>query len=484
MKSLNKKIEKLKLSDVQIEGICFIRSVLEKRKAVYLADAPGFGKTLQAIAVMSELKAKKVIYVCPKSLIPQIKEVFGGFPDIMDGISVEIVGYTDFRNYEFAEIYSKRKYDLCILDEAHSVKNQINGGLTFYDFTKQIFQEIKKEIQENHNRKKKKKIEFVIQTVGTYYAVRGSKKFLYMSGTAMTKDIRDLFIFLRLAGHEFAWTADEGSLAYYQFCKSFMKVKRSPFGTSFYGIKKNMEEVFQDGIKEVLLRREHADETNEALRVKPTIYKNIPIAENKIMKSAEKYVREKLEKASGVDLSDPKSMEFLLNEIPGFESFSAFRESQGFVKIKTVVRTIKKDKLKKFILFTFHKKIAESYLMDLREAGLSNIYLITGKTPLKRRFEIVSKLNKLDEAVIISTYGAIGTGFDLNKFRFLLRTEYDWSLAIYDQSEGRIQRKGSGLQPVVYDFLAPSGAEVYLLKVLTEKRISADLLRKKNLENI
>jgi len=454
------------LSKSQKQGVTFVKSVFKKYRAAYLADVPGFGKTRQALAIMNEIAANgEVLYVCPKSVIPQTRDNLEPFKG-----KLTLVGYTDLRGFETFDLARKlqKEYDLVILDEAHNIKNTLQGGghIEISERTLDTFDQMR----QKKIRKSGMIAKIVAQSAGTIYATQKAKKFLFLSGTPLTKSLQDLFIFFRIAKHPFGYMSANVYDSYYAYCRHFMNTYMGTYGIEFSGINQWNAEKFEKGVAEVVLRRLHEDETEEKLKVPEPERIKIEISAPELAKS-EKMILDLFKKKGKI--LEPKTIEKLLSIVPGFEDFATFRQAMGYTKVQPLYDFLKKKEWKKFIVFCYHKSIAKEVSQTL--GGL----LITGGMPLHVRAKRVSEENQKKESIIVATYGALGTGFDLNKFDKLLRIEYDWSLAMFDQSEGRVLRKGSGLKSTIVDFFTKNGLENYILKNLKQKNKGMELLRKK-----
>lgn len=123
----------------QVEGIERMKEMLPANRVVLLADQPGLGKSLQALAVGIDLGYPNVLVLCPPTLrtvwrneankhfghaiqLPKVDK-----PKVHDGWVC--CGYSAIWRNSHTEI-RRRKWDLIICDEAHLLKSygQINGG--------------------------------------------------------------------------------------------------------------------------------------------------------------------------------------------------------------------------------------------------------------------------------------------------------------------------------------------------------------------
>jgi len=139
-----------KLFELQKEGIKF----LSTRKGAILASQMGSGKTVQATVAALETGAKKILIVCPSSVKINWKREINYYNEhdiaIINGKKWEdakftIINYDILKNfhtvktdknkddYDFIENQHllNSKFDLCIIDEAHNLKNKdsIRGAI-------------------------------------------------------------------------------------------------------------------------------------------------------------------------------------------------------------------------------------------------------------------------------------------------------------------------------------------------------------------
>src|SRR4051812_21789795 len=127
------KISKYELMPFQRAGIEFIKD----RKYSLLADSMGLGKTIQGLWACRELDCKRLLIICPASIINQWAEKAKEFYpftqiEIMDGRPIRSQHFKSFiliASYNRAgsdkgkrELH-KLNYDMVIIDEMHFIKN-------------------------------------------------------------------------------------------------------------------------------------------------------------------------------------------------------------------------------------------------------------------------------------------------------------------------------------------------------------------------
>lgn len=132
-----------KILDLQKDGIKFL---LSKNGAI-LADQMGSGKTLQATVAALESGAKKILIVCPSSVKINWQREINYYQEydtvIVNGRKWEsakftIINYDILKNFHTIKTDANKdkyhlienqhllntKFDLCIIDEAHNLKNK------------------------------------------------------------------------------------------------------------------------------------------------------------------------------------------------------------------------------------------------------------------------------------------------------------------------------------------------------------------------
>lgn len=132
-------LQKKKLYNHQEEGVKFLLS----RRGCILADDMGLGKSIQSIVAALESGAKKILIVCPSATKINWEREINVFCDdtiIIDGkkwseAKFTIINFDILKNFHTlddkllkeGELPSRElidaKFDLCIIDEAHYLKN-------------------------------------------------------------------------------------------------------------------------------------------------------------------------------------------------------------------------------------------------------------------------------------------------------------------------------------------------------------------------
>lgn len=114
------KIEELNLPftlfPYQKEGVYFL---LQKKKCI-LADDMGLGKSIQVISALILGRIKRVLLICPKSVIKQWQTYLLSLNTSFKP-ELEIINYEKL--YSQSQSYLSKIYDCIVLDEAQKIKN-------------------------------------------------------------------------------------------------------------------------------------------------------------------------------------------------------------------------------------------------------------------------------------------------------------------------------------------------------------------------
>lgn len=110
-----------------------------KRKCTLIGDQPGLGKTPTAICFANEIRAKRVLVICPASIrlqwVKKIREwtiqrwpytihpILVGRHGVHPNAEWTVVSYDLARTESIGKALAKGYYDLLILDEAHYLKS-------------------------------------------------------------------------------------------------------------------------------------------------------------------------------------------------------------------------------------------------------------------------------------------------------------------------------------------------------------------------
>lgn len=99
------------LRDYQIKNADEASTIIKKYGLVYLQHTQRTGKTLTALKIAENIKARNVLFITKKKAIESIR---GDYSDFNFNYELDVINYESIHKVQ-------SKYDLIILDEAHSI---------------------------------------------------------------------------------------------------------------------------------------------------------------------------------------------------------------------------------------------------------------------------------------------------------------------------------------------------------------------------
>ena len=370
-----------KLYPFQVEGLDFLHA--SGGRAI-LADSPGCGKSIQAIAYMEETRANKVLVVCPASVSYLWQDMLGRWLSgwsaiVIEGYSkpfdtdarVYICSYNVFTNriHEFNEL----QIDLAIMDECHYISN---------------------------GEAKRSK------------AARSLKatNIIGLSGTPFLNRPKELWAILNLL-QPGIWNN------FWKFGHKYCGAVKGVFGWSFDGAS-NLAEL-KEKLEYVMLRRTK----DQVLKDLPELQiNNLPyLSTNKSLIRTYKEAYEVAKQASNV---------------PTRARILGMRKAIGLMKVEPALE-LANDLLGdggKIVLFAIHKDVVALLEEGMKDFGTIKI---VGDTPQKERNDLVSKFqyDPNTRVAIISEAG--GEGINLFAASNLIFVEREWNPGKEMQIVGR-----------------------------------------------
>jgi len=106
----------------------------------------------------------------------------------------------------------------------------------------------------------------------------------------------------------------------------------------------------------------------------------------------------------------------------------------------------------------------------LADLFIGKSYIINGSVPAKERQEILDKLEKEEEYVLIVN-AAISEGWELQSCRLMVFYSYDFSLKNYIQMQGRIRRINNLQKNVYLSLICKNTIDEEVYKNIVEKKM-------------
>lgn len=371
------------LMPFQLDGVKY----LKERKYSYLGDDMGLGKSIQSMTAALELGAKKILIVCPSSIITQWHSVAKKFfPDyFFETFTNKPLQSRHFSKFILISGYSRAgtnqgklkllqlQYDFVIIDEAHFLKNpqaqrtkNILGGRSICTVTGK-------------------------ESPGSFLA--NAKQVCLMSGTPILNRPSEAYIILKA----FAPKSLGKYLPWPIFVRRFC---------GFQAKGATHTEELSTILSQFILRRTKEQVLTELPPIVETVV-NVP----GIIDNEDEFLptRRKLVSLEKVDFT----IEY----------------------VKDLLETI--DKV---LLVAYHRETIEK----LQQAFKHSVILQGGMTNDQKQKSITTFQTNEDCKVLIGQINVVGYGIDglQNVCNYIVFGEIDWSPGILEQAKDRLRRIG------------------------------------------
>jgi SNF2 family DNA or RNA helicase len=422
----------------QIEGANFLAS----KRAALLADDPRVGKTGSALLACKQVNARKILIVTTNSGRPnwerEVKEwglphkiltVYTMSTTIPDDRDVVIVSWHAISNSNFAHYLALFSWDVMILDEAHYAKSF----------------ETKR-------------------TVNAYYTLAPRCSYVWcLTGTPIIKSPEDVYPMLKaIAPERLEKTKDFPCvLSYPDFATRYCVFKKGYIKNKVFTTvvaAKNLSEL-KTRLSGFFLRR-----TQKQAGITKPIYENfslrIPSDQMSILKhKLAPYSKNAVEIISSLELGE-NSKENSLAEV---------RKIVGLVKAQALAEAIKEELEsydKQLVIMAWHHDVIEYLAKALEQFKVATL---TGKTPAKRRQEIVDGFRNGDTKIFIGQIAAAGEAIDLSSASDLIFAELSFSPKDMHQASLRVTNANKIDQPVIRVCGLEGSIDAVLAKIITRK---------------
>lgn len=405
----------MELFDYQQIGI----DTLASKNRFFLFDDPGLGKTVQAIRAADKVKAKSVLVLCPANITIQWQKQIKRLSET--GFDALVYSYDAAR----AKKIPKRKFDVCILDEGHYLKNRKSGR------TKAVFGAF----SDGRNG--------IIEDIPYVW---------HLTGSPAPNNSSELWSQIRAIAPGAITTKNGPILSYWDFIKHFCVVQDNGYGQVITG-NKNIE-LLKERLQPYMLRRKKS----ETRRSKPIIddltltaakaasaLRDIENSEEaaRIRKAMENYGVEGLAKIGG-------------------EHVATLRRITGLAKVEPVIQQLVEEfegGLNKIVLIAYHRDVIDGLQKGLADHGIASTMIIGGMTDKQRENAKETFIKNPNCKVIIGQITAAGTGTDglQDVASDMMLVEYSWVPEENKQIISRLDRIGQANE-VLARFVTLSGS--------------------------
>ncbi|MBW1672052.1 MAG: DEAD/DEAH box helicase [Deltaproteobacteria bacterium] len=429
----------LKPRQYQKEGIEF----LSNKRYALLADDPGIGKSMQAILACGEIKAKKILVICPAQVKYNWKKEFDKWTPkkysigIIDKSTqpvpktqVVIVNYDLVIRKALHDKLSAMVFDVIINDESHRLKNP------------------------QANRTKK--------VLGKFGLIRRCRRMWFLTGTPVTNRPIDLYpLVARCMNGEFK-PYDKYLTFAYRYCGAY----QGRFGLVTTGATHLKE--LGEKIGDFLLRRTKGEVLKELpKRIITHIEFDCTPAVRRLIE---------LEEEETVSLAGDRDPEhFKMGEISRIRRAVAkhkLKDAAGFIEDR-----LEEDKV---VVFFYHKEVRR-YLQD--KFKKYDPLVIDGSVPAKKRTEIVEKfMTDPKHRVFLGQMEAAGEGIDglQHASSTCIFVEPSWLPKDMDQCISRLERMGQTKPVNAYILTIRDTIESKMMKLLEWKLQNINIILNDN----
>jgi len=425
----------IELYDYQKVGAAWLAG----RTHALLADEMGLGKSAQVVRACEEIKAKKVLVICPAAARVNWQREFKLFSDReMVVVAKPSDPFTSDDSLIVSyDLISKHPnlgvFDVVVADESHFIK----GIAT-------------------------KRTQAILGTSGT---IHRATHFWAISGTPAPNHVGELWPLL--------YTFGVTELSYSKFVARYCNSYEWTHGPVITGTRKGMEPEIREMLSRVMLRRKKEEVMKE---LPPIFYQTVvvepgpvdldtdmgfvsyvfPVDRRKELHeklTSEKILLETAVSKTGLGGDGLKLLEGLA------KSVSTLRRYTGLQKIQSVADVIESEleanAYEKIVLFGIHQAVIEGLRTRLSKFGAVTLY---GKTPPGKRDENIDSFQKDPKTrVFIGNIQAAGTAITLTAAHHVAFVESEWVPAAMAQAAMRCHRIGQD-KPVTVRFFSLSNS--------------------------
>lgn len=163
------------------------------------------------------------------------------------------------------------------------------------------------------------------------------------------------------------------------------------------------------------------------------------------------------------------------SKFKSFGEISKIRKELAIKKVPYVIDFVKEhlesneDPNGKIVVFGHHQEVLEAIYAALRQYKPVLVYGKSSDTDRQKAIKLFSEPN--DCRVFIGSMGSAGSGVDglQNHCNTMVFAELDWTPALVDQAESRLQRIGQKNTVWVYHIVADGSIDSRIAKIMVEK---------------
>ena len=413
-----------KLHEYQVTDLGFLAARMAQDGGAYLGWDRGLGKTVGAIALAQQLRAQRVVVVCPNSAKeltwrPEFTkwyphaEVFNfaGPPAMRERrlqawirldspMSVLLIHYEGLRLVKAPAL----KSDMVIVDEAHRLANGAARGSKVPKF---------------------------------YRTLRGvnTKHKLAMSGSVMNNEIDDMFGALHFILPKVYVSKYKDWVDRFVHHVPGTYSRRVPIG-----IKRDKVEELRNELATFMCVRHKEDELDMPELIEEFVTVQLTPTQRKVYDDLVEEWVAKLPDGDVLVADGVLSMLTKLRQVAaGLDLFGDVKDS---VKLDYVTDAVMDNAPNKTVVFTWHKATAEAGARNVAAHG-GNPVVVHGDVPMKRRYELIEQFRDDPECTaLFATIKTLGESVNLQFASDVIFVESSWVPTDMQQARDRVYRQG------------------------------------------
>ena len=414
---------------------------LGKIRRGILGDAPGLGKTIQAITAARYLKAEKVLVVAPGYLIHdqwerQIRMWHPGATiTIAEGTlskrqkALEVDAQYTLINIEmlrrrdaFRPLW-QRTWDVVILDEAHHFQGRTSQ-----------------------------------QSVGA--SALNTRALFELTGSPIWNNVDSLWHLLHLIDpNRFS--------SYWSFVETYCTLRRHPWGLEVVGPNPMFLPRLREIIGPYLLQRQKKDVAPE---IPPKLYVNLTYDLSPDQRAIYKKMRKELILESETQTKSYVSRGALISDLRllctapsllGFEDMTSSKDRLILDLLEDLTGT-------PTVIFVWYRKYAD-YLQKLLGRHAIDSLIVSGEQDPVTRSATIQRFREGKANVLIGTIASMSEGLDLDYAKVAIFAELSYIPAINVQAEDRLHRLTTTESPTIYSLYARNTVEERIVDITANK---------------
>lgn len=455
--------EGLEFAGYQKAGIRYALDCFAKGKGCLIGDAPGLGKTCQAIGVINASpKIHRVLVICPNTLkINWYREMrrFLTRPLDIGIVTPKLFPSTDVAiiNYDLCQKYQKRltfDWDMIVADECHRLKN----ARTIRSKSILGYRPTRKEMEKGEQPR----------------SGIPSKRKLGLTGTPICNRPSELFPVIH-------WLAPKDWPSFWPFAQRYCGGKSNGFGYDFSGASHLSE--LQEKLRASCLVRRLKEEVLLDLPPKRRQIIELPadgledlLGEERAIearwsnKLAEMKARVELAKVSEDQDGYASAVASLqAGAKAAFEEGARVAHEVALKKVPLVTEHVREaiEEGEKIVLFAHHLDVIEYYMAELKEFRPVKI---TGEIKVEERQRAVDAFQEdPDVMLMVAGIKAAGEGLTLTASSHVVFGELDWVPAVMLQCEDRTHRRGQTESVLVQHMVLQGSIDARKAEVIVQK---------------